>query len=131
MRDSFGLEPPNGDYVAYIEGLQAGKITNLDPLKIAGESISEEPAAPSAPAGRARRSAPQPASREIPGETASERLRRRAAEENRLRARGPFAALAAFLGFALFAVGSAMGYDALIFIGMAVIVLGFSTASRK
>ena len=33
MKDPFGLEPADGDYVAYIEKLQAGKIRNLDPLK--------------------------------------------------------------------------------------------------
>ena len=38
MKDPFGLEPADGDYVAYIEKLQAGKIRNLDPLKTAASS---------------------------------------------------------------------------------------------
>ena len=128
MRDSFGLEPPHGDYVAYIEALQAGKITNLDPLSVAeGTSTGAKPRAPSRPQ---RGSASAPA-KEVPGETASERLRRRADEENRRRARGPISALATFAGFACFAAGSILGYDTLIFIGVAIIVLGFGAVSRK
>lgn len=38
-QDPLSLEPPNGDYVRYIDGLQAGKITDLRPLE-AGEPAS-------------------------------------------------------------------------------------------
>ena len=32
-QDPLSLEPPNGDYVRYIDGLQAGRVTDLRPLE--------------------------------------------------------------------------------------------------
>ena len=50
MKDPFGLEPADGDYVAYIEKLQAGKIRNLDPLKTAASSpAATNPVPPGTP----------------------------------------------------------------------------------
>ena len=38
MRDPFSLEPPDGDYVAYLDKLMKGKIGSLSPLSVTADN---------------------------------------------------------------------------------------------
>lgn len=38
MRDPFSLEPPDGDYVAYLDNLMKGKIGSLSPLSVTADN---------------------------------------------------------------------------------------------
>lgn len=38
MRDPFSLEPPDGDYVAYLDKLIKGKIGSLSPLSVTADN---------------------------------------------------------------------------------------------
>ena len=38
MRDPFSLEPPGGDYVAYLDKLMKGKIGSLSPLSVTADN---------------------------------------------------------------------------------------------
>ncbi|WP_288560079.1 hypothetical protein [Duodenibacillus massiliensis] len=38
MRDPFSLEPPDGDYVAYLDKLLKGKIGSLSPLSVTADN---------------------------------------------------------------------------------------------
>ncbi len=145
MKDPFGLEPKNGDYTAYLEALQAGKIRNLDPLKAPGSASSdtdlavsiaksELPLPKDLPQSRPQyeqTSVSQTFPQNTPAsETAQERLKRRAAEQNRQRRAGPLAALSAFAGFGCFIAGGILETEWLIFLGMAITVLGFRAAAN-
>lgn len=82
MHDPFSLEPRGGDYVAYLKALQSGKIQSLGAL--AAQEAEQE----SSLLGKlARASLPGGAATggqdEIPGETPSDRLRRRARSAGR------------------------------------------------
>lgn len=148
MNDPLGLEPPNGDYVAYLNALQAGKIRSLEPLQAAegtespaggsavsrAESILKRIARASlpgrsAPAPMAGSTTPQ--SDAIPGESPADRLRRRARAASRKQAAGALGGIAAFAGFTLFAIGGVTGNDWLFPLGMLVAVAGFSAAAKR
>ena len=147
MNDPLGLEPPNGDYVAYLNALQAGKIRSLEPLRAAegaeipaggavsrAESVLKRIARASlpghsAPAPMAGSTAPQ--SDAIPGESPADRLRRRARAASRKQAAGALGGIAAFAGFTLFAIGGVTGNDWLFPLGMLVAVAGFSAAAKR
>lgn len=134
MKDPFGLEPADGDYVAYIEKLQAGKIRNLDPLKTAASSpAATNPVPPGTPESTAEAaeereqsvmaelakigipvpspipeppsSAPSTMDPGPAGETPSERLRRRAREANARNAARAFSGLISFVSFGLIVLG--------------------------
>lgn len=148
MNDPFGLEPPRGDYVAYLNALQAGRIRSLAPLSATGtapgdasdmESLLKRIAKISLPAPeRTAPSQSEPAATvpssvpsSVPGESPSERILRRAREANRRQAAGAISGLAGFAGFTLFVIGGATGRDWLIPLGMLIAVAGFSTASKS
>lgn len=142
MNDPFGLEPPHGDYVAYLQALQAGRIRNLDPLQIAGSQGSPSPAAPqrhrsaleelariSLPGG-APETGPAPGGPAVP-ESPQEKMRRRARNAGRSQAMAAFSGLTAFIGFTLFAIGGALDREELVLLGMAVTFLGFLGAVKS
>lgn len=146
MNDPFGLEPPRGDYVAYLNALQAGRIRSLAPLSATGtapgdasdmESLLKRIAKISLPApgrtvpSQSAPSAPEAVPSSVPGESPSERILRRAREANRRQAAGAISGLAGFAGFTLFVIGGATGRDWLIPLGMLIAVAGFSTASKS
>lgn len=147
MNDPLGLEPPNGDYVAYLNALQAGKVRSLEPLQAAAGTASPAGGAVSraesvlkriARASLPGRSTPDPMagstapqSDAIPGESPTERLRRRARAASRKQAAGALGGIAAFAGFTLFAIGGVTGNDWLFPLGMLVAVAGFSAAAKR
>ena len=147
MNDPLGLEPPRGDYVAYLNALQAGKIRSLEPLQATGgaddaadgtvsraESVLKRIAKASLPGRSAPEAMPGGIASQtdaIAGESPAERLRRRARAASRKQAAGALGGLAAFAGFALFAIGGVTGNDWLFPLGMLIAVAGFSAAAKR
>ena len=136
MRDSFGLEPKNGDYVEYIQGLQNGRIRNLSPLSVDANEMDEEDQSvmdalqSTVPTQGGTVSLPGSQPDAIP-ESATERMRRKAREANRKRGSAAIGMLSAFIGFSMFIVGGITGQEILIPIGMVITIIGFQAAARR
>jgi len=153
MNDPFGLEPPGGDYVGYIEDLQRGRVRSLEPLHAAGGGNSRGIPSQSAPgeASAKRKTLKLPGIVPLPGrkqsgslssapaqisaqgipETPQERMKRRAREANRKQGGAAMGSFAAFLGFTLFVLGGASGNEWLIPLGMLTAVVGFWAATKR
>lgn len=159
MKDPFGLEPADGDYVAYIEKLQAGKIRNLDPLKTAASSpAATNPVPPGTPESTAEAaeerersvmaelakigipvpspipeppsSTPSPMDAGPAGETPSERLRRRAREANARNAARAFSGLISFVSFGLIVLGIILETPWLTVVGIILTLFTFNLAAN-
>ena len=139
MKDPFGLEPADGDYVAYIEKLQAGKIRNLDPLKTAASSpAATNPVPPGTPESTAE--AAEERERSVMAELAKigipvpspipERLRRRAREANARNAARAFSGLISFVSFGLIVLGIILETPWLTVVGIILTLFTFNLAAN-
>ena len=147
MRDAFGMEPPNGDYVSYINRLLSGRERNLEPFEVQDSSAGG--LTPSYENQREAKSKEKTlleslsrASLPIPGqsgegpaapagETPADRMRRRAKEANARNAAKAFGGLLSFVSLALVVIGIVVSSDWAVVMGIFLSIIGLRAAAGK